>query len=192
MPFHTYPDEFLIISCATRIIGGCIALAISACLGRQKFLYVSAIVGACGLALIGLPLSFDTGVLLMFFTIPILVCLPFGLDFYQQEQSLEAFTTTKKPWSLATIGVFEQFTHVALIAASMNLSISVLFLSIGVGIIILSCILMALVPDTRNLSLRETRNKYNELMTGPSATIASSAVWSNVDIWIDEWNSVKF
>lgn len=181
MPIHTYDDQFLVELCGIRIIVGTILLAIASCLGRQKFLYVLAILIACGLVSFhGILSNVATYsvVVLMTYTLPTtFVCLSFGLDFYQQEQSVEAFTTAKKAWSLAMIGIFEHFTHVALIAASLTLDRET-FTFIGVGIVVLSCILLAIVPDTRKSSLRETRNKYNERMVGPTVTITSNTVWS--------------
>lgn len=179
MPIHTYDDQFLIKLCAIRIIVGTIVLAIAACLGRQKFLYVSVIVIACGLVsfqgIISNVMDINA-VVLMTYTLPITFeCLSFGLDFYQQEQSVEAFTTTKKAWSLATIGILEQFTHIALIAAAMTLMREA-FIFVGVGIVVLSCILLLVVPDTRKLTLRETRNKFNKLIGGLTATSTSNTV----------------
>lgn len=157
---------------ALQIIVGTISLTLAACMGRHKFYYVSGIVLPIlsAAAVFGAPFVFGIAqtqtYAFVISAVGIFAHLSLGLDYYQQKQSADAFTVTKKVWSLATIGVLEQLAHAGLILAYVvsKRETTVLLIGSGIAIVLFSIIQLTLVPETRKLSLRETRNKFNAAM----------------------------
>lgn len=171
--FFTYDDRFITELYASRIIIGTIVLAIAARLGRQVFYYISVILFGVFIATFISNGSLSLGMVQIFlYAIPIsFAYLSLGLDYYQQKQCLDAFATTKKAWSLATIGILENMIHVALITASMIVQPEMIIFGF-VGILGLSCILLVIVPRSRRSSTPNNRQTIEK----PVISTISTAV----------------
>lgn len=170
LPNISFDGGYLIELSATQIAIGSVSLALAACFGLHKLFYISAIVMMTSFFGITI-LNYHLNSILQAILLASFAHLSLGLDYYQQEQSTDAFTVTKKASSLATIAFFEHLMHVVIIAGRIK-HLNATFIFIGVGIIVLSILLLAIVPETKKLSLRETRNKFNKVMAG----IVTSAV----------------
>lgn len=141
LPFKSIDYGYLFELHAMRIIIGSISLGLAACLGRHKFFYISALVMAAivgGSALVNVFLWPEA-------IVAIFLVLSLGLDYYQQKQSIDVFTVTKKAWSLAMIAVVDHFIHAAMIISHISFYRET-FIFAGVGVIVLSSILLMMGP----------------------------------------------
>lgn len=168
IPFHSYDGGYLIELIGARFKIGLIVLIIVRFLDRQKILYYS-LMPMTSLIMIdfiasNLEINYGLIRLMMAYTVPTtFVCLSFGLDYYQQQQSIETFTTTNKAWPIAIIAIFEHLFHSGMIASILDLYLQDMITIIAVGIIVSSTVLLALVPTKHTLSFRkETRNSHRD------------------------------
>lgn len=169
IPFLSYDGRYLIELIGARFIIGLIILIIVKYLERQKILYYSLIpltslimldFIATNLRMVPILLR-----MMMMYSVPTtFLFLSFGLDYYQQQQSIETFTTTNKAWSIAIIAIFEHLFHSGIIATVLYVYLLQNMITlVAVGIIVSSSVLLALVPSTQKLSLRaETKNNYRD------------------------------
>lgn len=160
---HPYDNLILTELCVTRVVVGSIVLAAAAHLGREKFMYISVIAFATFIgSILGIPKVHLGHPLFVYAVVTAFMYLSFGLDYYQQKLAMETFSPSKKAWSLATIGILEQFVHVALIAAFITAQRSHFIFGIGIVAVLLSSYLLASGMYTRDSSTQKNTNGVNE------------------------------
>lgn len=173
--FWSVDGGFLTELTLARVVIGAVVLAVASCCGRHKFIYIATIL-ASGLFTVGflqnIHLSWTARKTLRqvlgYAVVVAYTVLPFGIDYYQMKQSVEAFPVTKKAWSLAIVATVEHIFHAGLIAIFIHRLVEVKILIAGT-IIVLSLVSNVVVPDTRKLSLRATGNLFNGFMPSANA-----------------------
>lgn len=175
--YWSVDDGFLTELCTARFIIGTIVLTAASWFGRHKFIYIGTILASVAI-LVGflqnmyLPWSAQhTLRQIIGYSVPVAYAIySFGVDYYQMKQSVEAFPITTKAWSLAIVAIIEQLTHAGLIAIFIHRLQEVKILIAG-AIIVLSFVSVTVVPDTRKLSLRATRNLFSGFKPSTSANV---------------------
>lgn len=169
-------DGYLIESIAAKILFGSVVMAIARWCGRHKFIYLGLTFTSgffLGAFLQNTHLSWparQTLCSILCYSVPVAHSLfAFGVDYYQLKQSVDAFSVTNKAWSLAIVASIEHLTHAALITLVFHHQEELKVLTAG-AIILMSFTAVAIVPDTRKLSLRATRNVFGGLMPSRKST----------------------
>lgn len=173
--FRSIDGGFLTELSAARIIVGTIVLALASWFGRHKFIYIGTILTSgtfIVLFLQNIHLSWTAQLTLrsiINYTVPVgYAFFSFGVDYYQMKQSVDAFPVTEKACSLAIVATIEHLTHAGLIAIFIH-RLEELKVLIAGAIIVLSFVSVAVVPDTKKLSLRATRNLFSGLVPSVNA-----------------------
>lgn len=103
---------------------------------------------------------------LLVFCVLLQVTVAFGIDPLQHILMSEAFSLRKKTWSITSISVLENTTHILAIIIFMNsgvttdVMIAIPFVA-AVVIAVLTPILYFTMPETVGMTLRETRDAYS-------------------------------
>lgn len=158
-----------------RITVGTVVLMVASRIGRHKFIYAATIL-ASAIFIFGFLQNMHLDwrdrrtlrSLISYFVPVAYTLLSFGADYYQMKQSVDAFPVTKKAWSLATVATIEHLAHAGLIALFIHYLAEVKILISG-AIIVLAFVSVAVVPDTRKLSLRATRNAFTGFVPSTNA-----------------------
>lgn len=165
--YWTIDSGFLTELTIARLIVGIIVVALASCCDRHKFIYIVTILISVSFLvafLQNMHLSWagrHTLRDILGYSVPVAhTLIVFGVDYCQMKQSVEAFSVTKKAWSLAIVAIIEHSAHAGLIALFIHHLEEVKVL-IASAIIILSFLAVYIVPNTRNLSLRATRNLFS-------------------------------
>lgn len=175
--FRSIDSGFLTELSAARIIVGTIVLIVASWFGRHKFIYIGTILTSgifIVLFLQNIHLSWTAQLTLrsvINYTVPVgYAFFSFGVDYYQMKQSVavDAFPVTQKACSLAIVATIEHLTHAGLIAIFIH-RLEELKVLIAGAIIVLSFVSVAVVPDTKKLSLRATRNLFSGLVPSVNA-----------------------
>lgn len=97
-----------------------------------------------------------------------IVFLSVAVDYNQFHQSIEAFSTTKKSWSLAFISAVENsiqigfiFMHLWFARNMIGSRSRIEMIPITVIVAFTSIVLLIMTRNVRKLSVRETRQRYN-------------------------------
>lgn len=164
-----------------RIVGGILALTIASWAGRHKLFYSLSTLFTCAFIFVAsgtlfFPFHrslerFDTILIYVGFAVYGLISL--GIDAYQHIHTIEAFSFTKKPWSISTVAIIEHIAHALLIAGYCMRMYTVLAIGTTVLAFIVPIILLVMVPDTHGLSLLQIRNKFNKYLVKKFANIST-------------------
>lgn len=90
----------------------------------------------------------------------------FGVDPLQHILMAEAFSTTKKTWSITCIAILEHLMHIIALAIFMNVGltigvmIAIPFIS-AVVIAVITTVLYFTMPETVGMTLRAARDEFN-------------------------------
>lgn len=168
-----------VILTAARFAGAILQIFVSDSFGRKTFLNVSC--GLSGITLLILEImsiivnerTIATRWVLATFSILFQLFVAIGVDPMHNVVLSEAFATSKKGWSVVFVTTCENAVHMFLIGVSFvdgrNIVTSitfhlVLFISVS-GILTLVIILVFHLPETKGLSLSQTRDVFRNITT---------------------------
>ncbi|KAJ6649717.1 H(+)/hexose cotransporter 1 [Pseudolycoriella hygida] len=101
-----------------------------------------------------------------------------GMDQMQDVYLSEAFSTAKKPWSIAFVTAFEHLFHIFMIGMyrvdiTTSVQLNALIFCTGIVVLLIAVILVFTLPETRRVSLRSARdlfaNRSNHFIMSPFA-----------------------
>lgn len=170
-------SNFTVIMVIQTVLGF-LALIFSQC-GGPRFIYVFTILLSSILLFFGIfPFSFHFAFIpdyiFQLITLIGLSTLALAANYYQLLHSMEAFTITKKAWSIALLSIIEHSIHFALlflyVTTVMSRSsyivggfIGTFTVSTLVVLFISSALLFAMVPSKiKGLSVRGIRSRFNK------------------------------
>lgn len=154
-----------------RYSSGMIMILFGDFFSRKKFLRLSAGLAALSLFLTHIlspyTLEYTNGINWIpgVFAIAFQIFIGAGVEPMQHVLMSEAFSTAKKYWSVAVIAVMESLIHIAIIGLSFideSIFVTVFIYCSVVFIAVISVILQRKLPETRGISLRQSRDEFTK------------------------------
>lgn len=134
--------------------------------GRKWFLTLSG--GVAGLAMLTFAVLIMTSSTLSGYVVLICVFQVFvgyGIEPMQHVLTSEAFSLNKKSWSIAFVTAFEYLLHIGAVYVRYHLHVTSdviygVLLTTALGILILTAVLHLTLPETRGMTLKQSRDEF--------------------------------